>query len=499
MKLVKRILCGALAVTMAFGLCSCGKKEDGASSGGITKVKLLLTGEKPAIFDEIYGEVNRMLREDVQAELEVVYMNSSDISNKYSLLFTDANSCDMVFSANWIDYVKYAQKNCFMEITEDMIKEYMPQTYASIPKDNLDDARVNGKIYMIPGTTNDTNGVMLTIRGDLRKKYNLDPPKNFDDFYKYLKTVAENEPELIAYTTPSDTNVWHSLGANFANSNGYDNIGIKFDMNADKFVVACATEEYMKWAKLRRQMVEDGIIPSDIYANKTVSSMFEQGRTPVYTGSFENTVKKYNKSNTEHPEWELEVYDINEGRKIAVNNATGSGISINAKSKKAEKALQILDLLRNDPRYYYLTQYGIEGKHWTKVGEDGYDPSINEKLPEAERYEPGCVWGWINSKVALNNVTVPPMIADIAEKQKEQTIVHPLSGFNFVDDDYKVKITTVTGLGGQYSSSIGNGMLPIDQIEAANNEQIEALRQAGLFDVCDAMNEQYQEFKKNKQ
>ena len=149
MKLVKRILCGALAVTMAFGLCSCGKKEDGASSGGITKVKLLLTGEKPAIFDEIYGEVNRMLREDVQAELEVVYMNSSDISNKYSLLFTDANSCDMVFSANWIDYVKYAQKNSFMEITEDMIKEYMPQTYASIPKDNLDDARVNGKIYMI--------------------------------------------------------------------------------------------------------------------------------------------------------------------------------------------------------------------------------------------------------------------------------------------------------------------------------------------------------------
>ena len=74
MKLTKRIVCLALAFIMCASFAGCGNGSEEAN-GKITKLKMILVGEKPAIYDEIYGKLNEMLRKDIGAEVEVEYYN----------------------------------------------------------------------------------------------------------------------------------------------------------------------------------------------------------------------------------------------------------------------------------------------------------------------------------------------------------------------------------------------------------------------------------------
>ena len=499
MKLVKRILCGALAVVTMLGLCACGGKEFAKNTGATTKLKMVLVGDKPAIYDEIYGEVNKMLKEDINAELEIEYMPYSDMDKKYALLFSGEDDFDLVFSANWIDYTKYAQKNCFMEITDEMLKKNAPQTYSKISKENLNDARVNGKIFMVPVSTTEYDQRVVMLRGDLRKKYNLAPPENWDDFYNYLKTVAENEPSIIPVCELAGAGtVWNLMeGDNYTNC-GYEGVGVCFDLDKNKFVVRVEEPGYEKLCNRRRQMVEDKIIPSDMLANKTLSSMFSQGRAAVYMHNLDTVATLYVQYNESHPDWEVEIYDFSQGSKKVTQSATIGGISINRKSKNSEKALALIDLLRNDERYFNLTWYGIENKHWRRVGENGVDLSLNKALPKEEQYSPGCVWGWKNQDMMLRDSQRPQVVDEILERWKTETVPNPLSGFNYDDTNFKVQVANLSSVGKQYESSLKYGMIEKDQIHSYITEFQDSMKKAGVEEVCQSMQEQYDEFLKGQ-
>lgn len=85
-----------------------------------------------------------------------------------------------------------------------------------------------------------------------------------------------------------------------------------------------------------------------------------------------NTAKSmYNSIMEEHPEWDIRVFDAQEGVPAVVNAYVANGMSIFSKSKHPDRALMALDYLRNDKECNSLFCYGIEGKHWEAVGENG--------------------------------------------------------------------------------------------------------------------------------
>ena len=106
MKLSKKILCFILSAAMMSVSAGC-TKDASTENGQITKLKMILTGDKPAQYDEIYGKLNEMLREDIGAEVEIEYYNYSDLNQKYSLLFSSGENFDIVFAANWTIHVYF--------------------------------------------------------------------------------------------------------------------------------------------------------------------------------------------------------------------------------------------------------------------------------------------------------------------------------------------------------------------------------------------------------
>lgn len=71
---------------------------------------------------------------------------------------------------------------------------------------------------------------------------------------------------------------------------------------------------------------------------------------------------------TNHPEWKPEMVDILPDVPTGTNPIINNGTAINAKSKNAERALMVLDLLSQDRDYFDLSVYGVKGTDWDAEG-----------------------------------------------------------------------------------------------------------------------------------
>ena len=159
--------------------------------------------------------------------------------------------------------------------------------------------------------------------------------------------------------------------------------------------------------------------------------------------------------------------------------------------------MQFIELLRNDKRYFDLTWYGIEGKHWEADGDNGYI-SLEEKLPSEERYEPGCVWGWKNESMLRRSDDEIPEKQEILNRWiSEDTVESDVYGFVFDDTNVKTEIATVSSVASQYGGPLYNGMIESSKIDASIAEYREKLEQAGIDKIYSEVQRQYEEYKKN--
>ena len=495
MKMTKRIVCLVLAALLCISCIGCGN-DSTKTDGKITKLKMILVGEKPAIYDEIYGKLNEMLRQDIGAEVEVEYYNYSDLQQKYSLLFSTGEDFDIVFAANWVKYNQQAAKNSFMEITDDMLKKNAPKTYETLTDIVKNEAKVNGKMYMIPNTAPEYSAYVSLIRGDLREKYGMDELETVEDYEKYLENVAKNDKNIVPLVNVVAVGAfWGGYKDGTERLEVPKGSEIYYDISTGQFTKKDFEDYFKNQVRKTRELVEKGIIPADIVANKTTDNMFENGKCATYVKNLETASTMAKKLRATHPEWKIEICDFSKGAKKIVNSSVSNGLALNRATKNADKALQFIELLRNDKRYFDLTWYGIEGKHWKADGENGYI-SLNSELPKEQRYEPGCVWGWKNEVMLRTDKTDIPEKAEILNRWKEETIESDIHGFVFDDTNVKTEMASIASAASQYGGPLYNGMVESSKLDAAFKTYEEKLKQAGIDKVYEETLRQYKEYQK---
>ena len=188
--LVKRMSAIALSTLMAGTMMvGCGSSSSGTAgtlTSGVSTdkevtLKMYLIGDKPADFDEVYNKVNSIMKEEINATLQVNFIPWSDLATKYQLLFQSGEEFDLIFTASgWGYYSQVATKNGFLELTEDMLQEYAPNIYASEPEEGWSQAKIDGKVYMIPNDKNEYGTNVFGVRGDLMAKYGFDSITSYD-------------------------------------------------------------------------------------------------------------------------------------------------------------------------------------------------------------------------------------------------------------------------------------------------------------------------------
>jgi putative aldouronate transport system substrate-binding protein len=467
---------------------------DTKSAGGVdtskeVKLKMVLMGSKPADFDQVYGEVNKIMKQKINATLDVSFIDWSDETTKYPLMFASNEDFDLVISAPWLNYSQQATKNGFLEITEDMLKKYAPTTYKEEPKEAWDQAKVNGKMYMVPQNNFEYSYHLVAVRGDLRQKYGIPELKSEADYINYLKTIASKEKGIIPSVGPSENNSMELIQPNEWNPvvNVYP-IDYKLTDSSGKLFNYAETPEFASFVNQMYDAAKGGAWSRDALTSKLDKvQAFKDGKLASVEWNLGTLLRAKSEMAATHPDWKVELYDLSPDKKRLSQPFINNGMSIHATSKNPERALMAIDLLRYDPEIHDLTNYGIKGKHYDPVGTDAFKP-----LADSPKFPPAGVspWGWNSLHERLDST-----VADDTKKftnlwKDTLTVHHPLETFTFDDAKVKNEEAAINNVMDTYGKPLFYGLVDPNDSAHGLNVFKDKLKQAGIDKVIAEMQAQ---------
>ncbi|MDI4649900.1 ABC transporter substrate-binding protein [Cohnella hashimotonis] len=488
------------ATTSAAASTTAAPAENKPDTSKEVKLKMYLIGDPPKDLGLVYDEINKKMKNDINATIEPIFLSWGDYAQKYPLLFATGEDFDLVLTADWLKYGAQADKGAYLELTPEMLSTYMPKTMEEMPQDAWDQVKIKNKIFMVPATVKEFSHTVVGVRGDLREKYGIAPLKTMDDFEKYLDAVAKNEPGLVPYDEGAagyalfDQLLFTKFTSKFIISNSLVTVDLKDP--SGKLVDIAQTPEYLAFAQKMVDWNKKGYWSKNAMVNKTqIKDSFLAGKSASMSGNIANTAQTVATARETHPEWKTEMYDLYNGAATYVNPYVGGGMAVNANSKNPERALMALELFRNNEEYFNLTTYGIAGKH--------YELTADRRIQELGGAESGfktdsaSPWGWRTPAMVKPPVNEPKEVAEIRAAWEKTAVSNPLLNFVFDTTNVKNELAAIKNVRDQYMVPLTFGDLsdPASAIDTLNAK----FKEAGLDKVKAEAQKQIDEFLKNKQ
>ncbi|MCL6601255.1 MAG: ABC transporter substrate-binding protein [Paenibacillus sp.] len=529
MKKIKKnavfILTILLSLTMLLSACSKGnvnnensanntKTMNNDATGSNQKEVVLkgyLLGEAPKGMPEVLTALNEKLKKDINATIELNYIGWGDVQSKYPLLLAAGEDVDFIFSADWNSYVEQANKGAFYELKPEDIAKYMPKKSAAIDPAAWVEAKVNGKIYMIPKTTPDSNVFVSVLRKDIMAEAGLTEVKHFSEIGPYLEAVKKNHPDMIGLNLDSQVDLptpyQHLMrdkigftGGTFGGGPWAQGITYDFTDPTGK-IYSMVEEPYLSAQKYAAGIMKDwydkGYVNKNPYANKIRSKdNFVEGKSAVAFGNSIDIAATIEAGEAKGIESYI-IPSLMPNGKVPMGNFIGAGISIAANSKNPERVMQAMDLIMEDPSYVYLTYFGIEGKNYvsTPDGKIGLPEGVTA---DTNSYPPDAAGFWFVNKALFKPMsTWPKVYADFWAKLGEyNTLDYAYNDFSFNSDNVKTQIANLANASTQFANPIYIGA--VKDVDKAFDELSKNLNSAGLDKVKAEVETQAEEFLSKK-
>jgi putative aldouronate transport system substrate-binding protein len=463
-----------------------------------TKITGYLLGSAPAGTQDVVDALNAKLKGDLGVKLELNHIGWNEVNSKYPLVLATGEGVDWVYAAAWNNYSTQAVRGAFKELTPDIIKKYMPRHWKATPAEAWDQAKVNGKIYMIPTATPDRKVPVAVIRGDLRKKYGLAPITNVKDLEPYLAAVKKNEPNLIPINLGNGYDIGQPFFAILNNSippiyNAL--IGTVYGNYEDKkhSTVNLLEEPYLtaykKTATTMKSWFDKGYLNRAPFANTVLSKQsFAQGKSAVGFGNSQDIQEVLSKAAADGFDPEIIPIVSSTGHSPA-DSHIGNGVAIAASSKNWEKTLQFLDLIMEEPSYDMLVYFGIKGKNYDLTAE-GKITLPAGLAADQNTYPQDAAGFWFTNKDAFPaQASWTNQYIELKKKLKDILVVNTFVDFSFTPDKVKNEIASVTNVMSQYSDpicigAVGDVNKAVDtlaaKLKAANQAKVVAEVKAQL-------------------
>ncbi|MBD3922070.1 ABC transporter substrate-binding protein [Paenibacillus sp. PR3] len=511
----------ALALTSVMALSACGSNGNNDSNstssdsstpaandastatGGIdtskeVKLKMIFVGPKPVDYDSVFTEINKVLKEKINATLEGEFLDWSDWAQKYPLKLAANENFDLIYSANWAGYNDQALKGGFLELTEDMLQKYMPKTWAAMPSVSWGQAKVNGKLYMVPQNNGESVEKLILYREDLRKKYNLPEINSPESYATYLKTIAANEKGIVPFEPETGDWKYHNLDRILLKQQNEWNMfdldmpfAYKLDDATGKVFNVYETQEFKDLLVYYKDLADNNAWSKNVLNSKNDHQAdFKAGKVASIThnngtlGSLITTMQQ------EKSPYEVKLADINPDKKKSVAISTQNGTSIHATSKNVERSLMLVDLMQNDEQLHDLIMYGVNGVHYTPAGDGKYaatDKSAN--------FTGFSNWNF-NSPLNLTNEAFPQEASDLVKKWEGQVYHYSLETFVFDNSNVKTELANLGNVMLRYAIPLEYGL--IKDIDKGIEELNKQLKAAGLDKVQAELQSQIDAFLANQ-
>ncbi len=472
--------------------------ESGPDTSEAVEIKLVLVGEEPADGDAVFEKINEKLKEDINATLDVEYISLSDYEQMYSLMLASGEPIDAIYtSASWCYYMEEAAKGAFKTIDESFIETYLPLHKENMPAEAFEQARVQNNIYMVPNNYCTITGYAALIRGDLRKKYNLDEVTTLEGLEEYYKAVVENEPGMQAYAAAQNNdNMKLFLFNNRMRDIAKIDYFALYDMNGDSSADmpdirwVYSTEEYKEFALLMKKWCDMGFWSKNAIANTSdPRDAFENGSAASLIWNIYTLGASAQAIMTTHPEWEPEIVDLFPyGGSHKRGLYTGDGIAFPISGENTERAAMALDLLKFDREYYDLIRYGIEGEHWIDEGDGKWSPGPKQ----ADYTYDQISWAFKNNDYERVNSSEFAPIVETRNRWYELAAEGDILNFTLDESNIATETAALSNLFTKYVYLMDLGA--VDDVEATLEEFNQQAEAVGLDKIMEELDKQVKEY-----
>ena len=394
-----------------------------------------------------------------------------------------------------------------MDISE-LLPQYAKETWEFVPQEIWTAASIDGKIYGVPSYKEKGWQGGIVYNSDLAEEYGIDMSQvtTLDDYTKVLETVAEKSKaagqDVIGVS--GLINAWQ-MAAPYESLTGnatlpaaaavpeYDNFK---DMSGETVFNQYASEEYMNYCKTVYGWNKAGYLGGDPvnYDSDTANRDNDFNNGKLFSYFIKNAPGNVEMmSNTSgHGVGFVSLMDP----LFETSSALGGILAISSASEHSEKALEFINLLNTDEYVGTLIRHGIEGKHYTAVGDNQIDRTMDGTLNPADNgYD--YTYGWqfgtpFNQKW---DISYPENIEELFQEYNDSAVISQHNGFSFDMTPVETQVAALTNVIAEYGPSLETGSVNPEEYIPAFLDDLEA---NGAQDLIDAVSEQLDEYESSK-
>lgn len=518
-KNVKRIISLASAAVTAIGaLSGCG-----GNSGGTDTIKVMLMGTEPVGWQEVMAKYDEI---GPGVKLDVEWVSQGDMKDKLNLRLTAGEDYDLVFDAPFLKMKNFAADGIYAPLEDYIESGNYPNLQKAYDPELLKANYYFGHLYGLPNMRTYGNGIdCVYYRQDLADKYGIGQIDSYDELQQYFDAILENDTGMIPLGVSSSRGFYTMFAQDAVDyaknhivrfsAGGFCHILLNEDETevVDIVYEGSAPEAYANYPEKYRdgqlfgqerfnKLVEwSKYLEKDSLNQKDPGSLFKGGKA----GAIINNLDAYEQTQldleTSLAGAKLGTFIIPEAVKnmedgARITSLQGNNfICIPATSKKIDSTLKFLDWLMASKENHDLFELGIEGTHWTAVGDEQYS------LPEGDGVSvynfPGYVLTWNPNYVRFSD-KLPDEILEYKKYDLEPNAYYPspLAGFIFDQSNVQTEIAKVNSILSESSTALEHGALknPIEVLRAANDEAEANGRPA----IREELKKQINEFLANK-
>ena len=490
MKKILILMLAFVIMTVSFAGCA-GKKE----TNGNDTVEILWYNAQETSNDHalVIDEVNKLLKEKINATLTLMPIKSSEYAEKMQLLIGANQKFDLCFTARNTRFNNYGADGIFLELDE-LLESHGKDILELIPEYVFDGATIDGKIYAVPALKDWPHHPAVRYNKSLAEKYNFDMEsvKTLADLEPMLKTIKDNEPTYMPLLNRGNANWFRILP--FESISGSSLAAFRLG-DYSKVINKFDTDEAREYFSLMRSWYKQGFVRSDA-ATATEDTEYTLNATyfAAYGEALPYTELKGNIGKSENKQTKY-TYGIVEKPLLFTGDIQGAMQAISSNSDHPEKTMEFLNLLYTDAEVKNLITLGIEGKHYVKTDDVHYTYPENVTRAADTGYNPSNEYNVGNRFLSLSHKDVPGDIWEKYREYNESATVSEALGFNFNPENVLPEISAVENVYKEFMPSLLVGSVDPDEVLP---KALAKFKTAGIDLILEEIQTQYDEWKKTK-
>ena len=457
-------------------------------------VNMYLIGDTPNDWDRILELTNEYL-EPFNTSLNVTIMSWSDYQTMYSLVLAGGEQVDLIFTAPWCYMYTEAAKGSFYELTDEFIANNMPLTNKYQAAESWDETTISGKTIAVPSNVASPMGKIVAIRQDLADKYGISELTTWEDYMNFCQTIAEQEtPQSGIYAMPASGNnseLWDVYRQQYdtfaAVSSG--NVVMYYQYDGDipakeDIKLVCELDYFRDFAHDMKTLADAGAWSRSALTN-TVTDDDAFGNLQGASIAWNTSVFTYMEQAEKTEGVQCTAYDITQDHLVGAEAYSNNDMAITAGSQNPERAAMVLDLMKFDTYLNKLLLLGIEGEHYSINEQNEYTELENSTNYAA--FSTSVSWAIKNGD--LTEGGVPEREKAITDAWEERVVMNPTITFVFDDTNVKSYMSAVDSVLADYIPMLQLGL--VDDVDATIDECVQKCYDAGLQNIYDEFNTQY--------